>query len=286
MSNNDTDHKFGGKWTEDKLDILQQYLIAYMSALKNQKFKKVYVDAFAGTGSVTVKSNGCEKVISGSTRISLSVDPPFDEYIFIDIDKTRVESLKQMKAEHSDKNIQIITDDCNHFLESYCRRPDLDQSRVVLFLDPYKSEVKWNTIETISHTKVIDLWYLFPLNMVFRSAWKKSIPPEFAQNILNNLYGSNDWKNFFYQESKQMNFLDLCPQYDRTLDQDRIMSYTVSLLKQYFVEVADYPRILYNTKNAPLFAFIFAMTNPSPAARSLAMKFANHILKPNTRSME
>ncbi len=43
--------KFGGDWTIEKLDIFSSYLDAYLIALKNSKFKKVYIDAFAGTGN-------------------------------------------------------------------------------------------------------------------------------------------------------------------------------------------------------------------------------------------
>ena len=45
-----TSQKFGGNWTEEKLNIFTSYLDAYLIALQNQKFKKIYIDAFAGTG--------------------------------------------------------------------------------------------------------------------------------------------------------------------------------------------------------------------------------------------
>ena len=41
---------FGGQWTEEKLDILEGYLDAYTTVLKNQPFSLVYLDAFAGEG--------------------------------------------------------------------------------------------------------------------------------------------------------------------------------------------------------------------------------------------
>jgi hypothetical protein len=47
---------FGGDWTEKKLGVLEKYLTAYTTALKNQPFKKVYMDAFAGTGYRELKS--------------------------------------------------------------------------------------------------------------------------------------------------------------------------------------------------------------------------------------
>ena len=38
-----TSQKFGGNWTEEKLNIFTSYLDAYIIALQNQKFKKIYI---------------------------------------------------------------------------------------------------------------------------------------------------------------------------------------------------------------------------------------------------
>ncbi len=52
IGNKSNDHKFGGKWTVEKLNMFSSYLNLYITALKKQKFKKIYIDAFAGTGSI------------------------------------------------------------------------------------------------------------------------------------------------------------------------------------------------------------------------------------------
>jgi three-Cys-motif partner protein len=41
---------FGGNWTEQKLKILERYLNANTTALKNKSFDRVYIEGFAGTG--------------------------------------------------------------------------------------------------------------------------------------------------------------------------------------------------------------------------------------------
>ena len=43
---------FGGSWTQEKLNILRGYLDAYTTALKDQPFKLIYIDAFAGSGNL------------------------------------------------------------------------------------------------------------------------------------------------------------------------------------------------------------------------------------------
>ena len=49
---NTTQNQFGGPWTQEKLGILKKYLDAYTTALKNQQFCLLYIDAFAGAGTV------------------------------------------------------------------------------------------------------------------------------------------------------------------------------------------------------------------------------------------
>jgi hypothetical protein len=47
------DHRFGGPWTEIKLDAVCYYLECYTKALSRKQFDLWYVDAFAGIGDRT-----------------------------------------------------------------------------------------------------------------------------------------------------------------------------------------------------------------------------------------
>ena len=49
--------QFGGAWTEEKLQILERYLDAYTTALKNKPFNLVYIDAFAGVGEIDLQED-------------------------------------------------------------------------------------------------------------------------------------------------------------------------------------------------------------------------------------
>jgi hypothetical protein len=83
------EHGFGGPWTEEKLDRVTRYLQAYTTALKNQPFQLMYIDAFAGTGYRASKRKGqtvrgffpqMTELVKGSARRALDVDPPFVAY--------------------------------------------------------------------------------------------------------------------------------------------------------------------------------------------------------------
>ncbi len=74
-----TKQKFGGPWTVEKLNILSAYLDFYVTALKNQPFKKIYIDAFAGTGKIKIGNEEKYEIIDGSAKLALSAKEEFDE---------------------------------------------------------------------------------------------------------------------------------------------------------------------------------------------------------------
>src|SRR5258708_25917365 len=104
--------QFGGSWTDQKLQRVRDYLIAYQEALKNQPFVLDYVDAFAGTGYNTPKASADDqsplfddlvsadtrRFIDGSARIALQIPRPFDHYIFVERDADRFAELGKLKV--------------------------------------------------------------------------------------------------------------------------------------------------------------------------------------------
>lgn len=89
-----TTQKFGGEWTQEKLNIFTSYLDAYFIALQNQKFKKIYIDAFAGTGEIETRDG--EQYLAGSARLALEANKRFDFYYFIESDEGKAAELQNM----------------------------------------------------------------------------------------------------------------------------------------------------------------------------------------------
>jgi hypothetical protein len=58
MAKMTSQQEFGGNWTQQKLELLQEYLSAYTKIFdRNEKarfFRTTYVDAFAGTGYMRI----------------------------------------------------------------------------------------------------------------------------------------------------------------------------------------------------------------------------------------
>ena len=98
-------HDVIGFWSEIKLEIIRKYLPAYTTILskQNARFKFLYVDAFAGSGTHISRTSG--HPVPGSPSLALAATPPFQEYHFIDLDERKTHSLEQLARERSLRNL-------------------------------------------------------------------------------------------------------------------------------------------------------------------------------------
>lgn len=284
-------HKFGGDWTQTKLDAISKYLSAYMKIFKGNErarwFTTNYIDAFAGTGfrsgasteagSALFEDEDAAEFQQGSVTVALETNPAFDKYIFVDRKPEHVAALVELKKHYSDRNIQVIQNDANLFLPEWCSNTDWKTNRAVVFLDPYGAQVEWKTIEVIARTKAVDLWLLFPLGQaVNRMLTSKEPSPAWSER-LDRLFGSDEWREEFYKPSKQESLFSSEPELKKVADFDAIGRYFVQRLQTEFTEVAEKPLALFNSKNIPIYLLCFAAANPKGA--KTAIKIADYILR-------
>lgn len=274
-------HSFGGIWTLLKLEVLQNYLSFFTTALKNQGFKLVYIDAFAGSGSCTVTlSSDEDATVDGSASIALGASPQFHELFFIEKDSERFEALSMLAASYPNRKITLKQGDANQVLPDWMGWRDWHDTRGVLFLDPYGMSTEWSLLEQIAATKAIDLWYLFPLSAFFRQAAIdfRQIDDSKAA-ALTKMVGTADWHSALYSTSPQAGLFDDEPKMQRHADTDAILEFVTQRLRTLFPHV-EKPLVLRQDKNrgAPLFALYFAVSNPDTKAIGLARKVAQHIL--------
>lgn len=298
-----TTHRFGGDWTQAKLDVLKDYLAAYTKALKDkpttaQPFRKAYIDAFAGTGSRTARereTSGAaetllfpdlaepapQNLLDGSARLALQVEPRFDKYIFIERSPERCAQLEGLKTEFPALacDIDVRQGEANEVIQKLCASPDKWKSRrAVLFLDPYGMQVEWKTIEAIAATKAIDLWLLVPLGMgMNRLATKSGKLPESWSQRMDAFLGTAAWYDEFYKvETKLTLFGNHQVQVKASMN---VMArYFNDRLKQVFAGVVEEPGVLWNSANNPLYLLCFAVGNER--GKDIALRIANHLLKP------
>lgn len=272
---------FGGEWTIEKLAILARYLDNYTKVLKNQRFfKLMYIDAFAGTGQIAFRDQDKDAInfLKGSAQIAIDVaNKPFDRLIFVEQDPDRCLELERLCAKHSGRDIVVKNAEANDFLRNF--QEDWRAWRGVLFLDPFATEVEWTTIETISKFNALDTWILFPVSAIARMLPRSRKPDDISEELSNRLtriFGDNRWKEV-YHESPQQNLFGES-ELMRDWGVDKIVEVYKSNLSRLFGErFLPQSRTLRNSKNSPLFEFLFCVGHPrgiGPATR-----IAKHIIE-------
>ena len=273
--------RFGGPWTQDKLDILRLYLDAYTTALKNQPFTLTYIDAFAGAGMYIESDQDrgeFEEFHKGSTRIALDIsDKQFDHLVFIEENLERIRSLQELANQYSGRDIRIIEGNANVEIPKFCNSMG-SSDRAVVFLDPFATEVSWETVRAIAGTQKIDCWILFPLMATARMMPTGREPDRaIADHHLDRIFGGREYWQQSYKDSLQIPLFDDAPRREREQGSAEIANIYRERLRTVFHSVAESPRTLKNSRNGPLFELFFAAGNPKGA--NTAIRIANHILE-------
>jgi three-Cys-motif partner protein len=291
-------HTFGGEWTEDKLDCLGKYLSAYRKIFVQneyaQKYRTWYVDAFAGTGSRATRDipdrakslfessyedPESQSYRDGSAIIALGLESPFDNYFFIEKSKMRLKELKVEIGKRHEKLLarcEFSSEDANKALRDWSKKRDWKKERAVVFLDPYGMQVEWNTLTTLALTKAVDLWYLFPLGIgVARLLTRDGIIDEDWQRRLDLVFGTNEWKNLFYEPRVNLGLFGKEETMVRAASEEKIQEYIEKRLGACFAKVAR-GLVLRNSRSSPLYLLCFAAANERGART--AVKIAQSIL--------
>ena len=186
--------------------------------------------------------------------------------------------MEKLKNEHSEKaeQIEIIRGDANEFIQIYCNDENWANTRAVLFLDPFATEVEWKSLEAVAKTKCIDVWILFPLMAVNRLLAKDH--KKVCYDCLNRLFGTQDWFEHFYKTRTLDNiFGQSIDTIDKACDFTRIGNFYKNRLRTIFSGVAEQPKVFYNSRGSALFQLFFAAGNAKGAP--IAIRIAEHLMR-------
>ncbi len=281
-------HSFGGPWTMIKLNLLERYLAFFNTALQSRPsqerpFKRIYIDAFAGTGECDIKlGDGMRSTIAGSARIALQAIPAFDHLHLIDLNTKHVAELRALVADPSDVNrVTIYQQDANAALNDIIDKTNWRSTRGVLFLDPYGMSAQWDTLKKVAATEALDVWYLFPLSAVYRQAAVEFNKVDDGKAAaLDSVLGTTDWRTVFYSESQQVSLLEgERVSARRTSGPAEITTYVHSRLREIFKGWVSEPIMLPEGGGPPMFALFFAVANPTEKAVKLSKKGAEHLFE-------
>ena len=290
-----TKHKFGGPWTEIKLDAVAEYLRFYQGALKNMGFETWYVDAFAGSGErhIKVSTGGLfelkpiseeERVLDGSARKALQVEPPFAHYWFAETHKGRQCALDALRNEFL-KDIRIYPGDANQGLRTlfgsapWSSGPTSWKQRAVVFLDPYGMSVGFETLRMLAETKRADVWYLFPRAAVIQQLANdiRGIDDD-KRASLARIFGCTDWEERFYESrpaTRDMFGEVIAGSKGRVVDGAGIAAFARERFGTIFDYVSDPLPLMVKGHD---FFELYCFSNANPKAVGLIKKGVNHVL--------
>lgn len=268
-------HKFGGYWTEVKLQALEDYLFFFGHALKNKNFELLYIDAFAGTGECEITENNRTRIIPGSVKIAIDLEAAFTKLIFIDDKKKHIKELETLCSEHP--KVEIYYSDANIKVIELCKTINWKNTRAIMFLDPYGLSVEWETLKSIAATQAIDVFFLFSLSGFFRQAAIdfNKVDEHIAKKI-DICLGTTEWRDVLYKRTGQQDLFGGEQAPRREMSVPEMENYVKKRLETIFAAVSKPIRL---PQSGPqLFSLFIAVSNPSKKAIGLAMKVANHII--------
>ena len=291
---------FGGAWTEAKLAAVQNYLHSYVTIMRNNErashFRITYLDGFAGSGRRYASGQPeaydhrsidlfgdfhaaeTDAFYRGSPCRALEVEPPFDQYVFIETKREHVQELERLVADFPEREpaVRIVQRNANAVIPAWCAGMAHNE-RALVFLDPYGMQVDWSTVEAIARTKKIDLWVLVPLGQAIIRLLTQQQPPEEWAQALTRFFGTDGWREHFYVTRQAEGLFGEYEQEVRDVDFDRITKYVVDRLGTVFAQVLDEPLLLRNSTGVPIYLLCFAASNPVGAPT--AVKIARYIAR-------
>lgn len=110
--------------------MVESYLNAYGRALRSKFENLWYIDAFAGTGARTVRTEArsgdfLEKPVPeqieqrrGSAQIAIDVTPAFDRIIFTESKAKYCAALRDLAAKHPTRDIRVVEEDANRSIQN------------------------------------------------------------------------------------------------------------------------------------------------------------------------
>ena len=277
-------NKFGGNWTEQKIEMVVDYAKAYLTIMnKYPQFKTLYFDGFAGSGDIFKDDKVDIEIIKGTAVRILEINYPrsFDMYYFVEKDeknKTGLDTIITKQFPEKRSKCSIVNEDCNDKLLSMSKfLKDNTNFRVLAFIDPYGMSVNWSSIEVLKKLG-IDLWILVPTGMGVNRLLKNDFNiSEAWLSKLEKFLGlhRNEILNYFY---KQKSELTLFGQETMMQKEKDAIERAGELYRKRLNEVFDFVSEAFKMKNSTgtiMYHFMMASNNKT------AQKIANDIIKPN-----
>ena len=252
-----------GYWSEVKLDIIRKYAQAYSTIMAaQQKIRKhLYVDGFAGAGLHISKCT--QEYVLGSPLNALNVEPPFDEFHFIDLNGGKTSVLKAVVG--NTPNVYVYEEDCNELLikKIFPLTRYEDYHRAFCLLDPYGLDLNWDVMYTAGQMESIEIFLNFPIMDMNRNVLRKNPDKVERSQItrMDRFWGDHTWYDIAYTKTP-----GLFGQIEEKVRNEAIVKAYQERLKK----VADFAYVpeaipMRNSIGATVYYLFFASPKPTGA---------------------
>jgi len=142
-----------GDWAEEKHGIVSLYAKLFSTGMKEKWDERVYIELYAGSGFAKIRNT--TRVIAGSPIRALTLEHPFDKYIFCEENAAQLDVLKKrVKQIAPQRAVAYVAGDCNeHISEVLANIPAPSANHRVLslcFVDPFDIGIKFETLRKLS----------------------------------------------------------------------------------------------------------------------------------------
>jgi three-Cys-motif partner protein len=257
---------WGGKWTQDKIEIFLKYLNAYLTIMnKYPNYKLWYFDGFAGSGQIFDEET--KSFYDGIALKAIEIDKPksFDSYYFVELDKTKAETLKQSIATKFPLKFEkcyVVSEDCNKKATDFASflAKDSKVKRGLAILDPFGMELKWETLESFKNINC-DIWILVPTGLGVNRMLKNNgdISESWIPKLESFLgLSETEIKKRFYETKTNYT---LFGEEEQTKKIDKSIEKIAELYKERMNDIWKFvskPYPMKNSRGSVMFHFIFA----------------------------
>ena len=275
------ENKFGGSWTEQKINILETYAIQFLKVFKNKPSEKLlYFDGFAGSGLIEIESEqeSESKIIEGAALKILKIEDPraFNMYYFVEKKKAIAKSLEEkIIGQFPNKEIYVQASDCNVKLKDlarFLRSEKGNRYKVLGFIDPKGMQLEWDSLEILRGLS-IDLWILNPTSGTNRVLVRNGEIDDSWLKRLELFLGISreEIKKHFYNKRPTL-FGDIDIKENDPINKLHEL-YASRIAGNIFKYVSN-PKILRTNSGAPLFHFFMATNN------EIGLRIANSVVNP------
>lgn len=154
-----------GDWAEEKYRLVKLYGRLFTTSMRGKWDELVYVDLFAGAGRAKIR--GKERIVPASPTLALTLEHPFDRYVFCEEDEDRMQALRgRVQRDFPATDVRLVDGNVNRNVRRILAElPELRPGRRSLgfcFVDPFSlNNLRFSTIAGLSE-RYMDFLALVP----------------------------------------------------------------------------------------------------------------------------